>query len=228
LSFFEGGGDMAADELEDDVLEDKIINLSLDIKTKSSKTSWLSRFLSIDSISPVQGEPFSWGVEVKNISTIPSPEVEIIRPYIVNLENNYCEESEKTITVRSLNPNEAIFVDIDKCTVFLEGVMWAKLLINSKVQGYEVVAYQFDGNHGKLAKCGYDEDNEVNWLKDIYVHKKSEVLQGRTNNLIIVLTALTVVEAVFTIKECIRFLLWCGAEFFGLFVSLFSFLGGMV
>lgn len=172
----------------------------------------------------MQGEPFMWGVEVENISDTPSPEIEISNSHIINLEDNYCSSAENSVVVRPLNPNEKTYVELDKCTVFLEGAMWAKFLVTSRVAGYEIAPYQIDENHDKLMKCNLPEDSHVNWLNDIYIHKKSEVLQGRTNNLIVVLTVVTVLEAVFTIKSCLKFLLWCGVEFFGIFVSLFSFL----
>jgi hypothetical protein len=213
---------------QDAETEKQTISLSFKIKTISSKKSLMSRFFSFYRVSPVQGEPFIWGVEIKNISDIPSPEIEIVDPYIVNLDNTYCENADRTIAVRPLNPSEMIYVELDKCTVFLEGVMWAKFLVRPKYDDYEVLAYQVDENHNKLMPCTYSEEDDTNWLKDLYVHKKSEVLQGRTNNLIVALTVITVLEAVFKIKECLKFLLWCVSEFFELFANFFSFLSELI
>ena len=220
---------MAHSEDEEGVsAEKKTISICFNIKTASTKKTLLGKFFPSFGVSPVQGEPFKWGVEVKNISDIPSPEFEIIEPFIVNLDNTYSEYSEATTAVRSLNPSESIYIDLDKCTLFLEGVMWAKFLAQPKDKNYEILAYQIDENHNKVAPCPYNEEDDTNWLKDIYVHKKSEVLQDRTNNLIIVLTIITVLEAVFKIRECLKFLLWCMSELLGLASGFFSLLRSLI
>lgn len=208
--------------------EQKTISICFNIKTFSTRKTLLGKIFPSYGVSPVQGEPFKWGVEVKNISDVPSPEFEIIEPFIVNLDNTYSECSDATIAVRSLNPSESIYVDLDKCTLFLEGVMWAKFLAQPKDENFAILAYQIDENHNKVAPCPYSKHDDTNWMKDIYVHKKSEVLQGRTNNLIIILTIITVLEAVFKIREFLKFLLWSISEIFGLISGFFSLLRSLI
>ncbi|WP_394239139.1 hypothetical protein [Pseudomonas anguilliseptica] len=221
-------GQAANGDADGEQVEKKEVRLSFRLKCESSKRSFASRFFRSFDVSPVQGEPFVWGVEIKNISEFPSPEIEILNPYIVNLEANYYEESSRSIAVRSLNPSECIYVEMDKCTLYLDGVLWAKFLVTSKNDEYNVFAYQIDENHNKFMRCDYDDESKTNWVKDVYVHRKSEVLQSRTNKLIVILTVVTVVEAVFKIKECLRFALWVMSEFFGVFASLFSYLRALM
>ena len=106
--------------------------------------------------------------------------------------------------------------------------MWAKFLAQPKDENFAILAYQIDENHNKVAPCPYSKHDDTNWMKDIYVHKKSEVLQGRTNNLIIILTIITVLEAVFKIREFLKFLLWSISEIFGLISGFFSLLRSLI
>lgn len=81
----------------------------------------------------VQGEPFSWGITIKNIDTKPSPEAVVTLAGIKDLNEKYfqyMEEDEKY--VRSLNPNEEIYIEIDRATIYLEGMQWCYVDIEPK------------------------------------------------------------------------------------------------
>lgn len=167
----------------------------------------------------VQGEPFTWGVKIKNIDIIPTPEANIISACIHDLNEKFFHSmDDKKIYVRSLNPGEEIYVEIDKATVFLEGMQWAVIDIEPKDSSYYFETYQFDERHNKVKKY-FDTDEDKNqWMDSIYIQKKIELLQSKTNNYILLLTIITVWESVFGIKETLR----CFAAFFALCFGFIS------
>lgn len=194
------------------------LNILVRVKIEGVKKGLLPQ------VVPVQGEPFIWGVEITNISDVASPQMEISNAALHSLDKNYFVNADKQISVRPLNPGESLYVEVDRVTAFIEGVVWAKAKLSSSSSVYDIAPFQIDTNHDVRSRCHLDEENDTNWVEDIYLHKKSEVLQSRTNNLIVVLTVITVVEAVFGIKKCLVFFVWVLAESFGYFSSLFSWL----
>lgn len=153
----------------------------------------------------VQGEPFSWGVKIKNIDTKPTPPSKIVSGHIRDLNEKFyqCMEEDE-LFVRALNPNEEVYIDIDTSTVFLEGMQWAEIDIVPNDETIHYETYQFDDNH-KLIKRYYDSEEDENaWMDSIYIQKKMELLQSRTNSYILLLTILTVWESLFGIKATVK------------------------
>ncbi|WP_046007490.1 hypothetical protein [Pseudoalteromonas rubra] len=173
------------------------IQITASFKNKSKK------FKNYSSI--VQGEPFSWGITIKNIDTKPTPEANIVAAGIKDLDDKvfqYMEEQEKF--VRSLNPNEEIFIEIDRGVIFLEGMQWCYLSIHPKSEGKYFETYQFDESHNRVVKFYIDEEDNNNWMDHVYIQKKMELLQSRTNNYILLLTLVTVWESIFGIKNSLK------------------------
>lgn len=153
----------------------------------------------------VQGEPFTWGVKIKNIDTTPTPEASITSAHIRDLNKTYFQSmDESELFVRSLNPGEEVYIKIDNTSVFLEGMQWAEIDIEPKDNGYYFETHQFDESHNKVTKY-FDTDEDKNeWMDSIYIQKKIELLQSKTNNYILLLTVITVWESVFGIKDTLR------------------------
>ncbi|WP_105199087.1 hypothetical protein [Pseudoalteromonas sp. T1lg10] len=168
----------------------------------------------------VQGEPFSWGITIKNIDTKPSPEAVVTLAGIRDLNEKYfqcMEENEKY--VRSLNPNEEIYIEIDRATIYLEGMQWCYVDIEPKDNSHFFVTYQYDANHKRIVRYSEYEDDNNKWIDHMYIQKKMELLQSRTNQYILLLTVITVWESVFGIKNTIKNLAF-------IFSTLFNWIAG--
>lgn len=153
----------------------------------------------------VQGEPFSWGVKIKNIDNKPTPPSRIVLAHIQDVNDKFFLSMEKDeIFVRALNPNEEIYVNIDTGTIFLEGMQWAKINIIPNDEDVHFETYQFDDQHQLTILYTDCEEEENSWMDTIYIQKKMELLQSRTNNYILLLTALTVWESLFGIKATVK------------------------
>lgn len=173
----------------------------------------------------VQGEPFSWGVKIKNIDNKPTPPSKIVSAHIQDLNDKFFLSMEQDeLFVRALNPNEEIYVNVDTGTIFLEGMQWAKIDIVPNDKKIHFETYQFDDHHQLTNLYSDCEEEENSWMDTIYIQKKMELLQSRTNNYILLLTALTVWESLFGIKATVKnifemislsllkiseFLVWC-------------------
>lgn len=121
----------------------------------------------------VQGEPFTWGLKIKNLDKKPTP-IGVIDNYgIRNLENNYCSNSEVNDirSLRPLNPEEEIIIKLGDDVSYVEGALWA--FANIQTQDSESVfeIHQFNPYHRTDSllsgfKSGY------NWIDSIYIQKK--------------------------------------------------------
>jgi hypothetical protein len=153
----------------------------------------------------VQGESFCWGIKIKNIDVTPTPAAKITTAHIRDLNEKFFQSMEEDeIYVRALNPNEEIYIEIDTATVFLEGMQWAEIEIapDDKISYFKT--YQYEESH-KLIKRYYDSDEDKNeWMDSIYIQKKMELLQSKTNTYILLLTILTVWESLFGIKATVK------------------------
>ncbi|EPP5340418.1 hypothetical protein ACUSRM_004581 [Vibrio alginolyticus] len=176
----------------------------------------------------VQGEPFIWGVEITNIGNKPTPEAKITSAQIYDLAEKYFQymgEEEKS--VKSLNPQEAIYIELDRTSVYLEGIQWAEILIEPKADDCHFKTYQYEAHHNRTTAFS-DSDEDLNkWMDSIYIQKRSELLQARTNQYILILTFITVWESVIGLSESLKalsvgleFLLSNAAKFFGYLGSL--------
>ncbi|MGR1197696.1 hypothetical protein [Aeromonas hydrophila] len=154
----------------------------------------------------IQGEPFKWGVIIKNIGDKPTPEGVIIHAGIEDLSEQYCMRSvDSQKYVRSLNPNEEIYIEIDSATSFVDGPMWAYLSISAKEDSKSFQCFQVDSGHNTNTSCTHMHmSNDANWMECIYIQKKMEILQARTNHYILILTILTSWEALFGINDTFK------------------------
>ena len=153
----------------------------------------------------VQGEPFIWGVTIKNIDNKPTPESKITFAQIKDLNDTFfhpMDDGEKFI--HSLNPGDEIYMEIDKSTVFLEGMQWAEVTIEPNDECKYFETYQYDEKHNKVTKYYDNEEDKNEWIDSIYIQKKVELLQSRTNNYILLLTVITVWESLFGIKDTVK------------------------
>jgi hypothetical protein len=189
--------DQDQDQDSDKELEQFKIRIIATITNKSKKYKQHNHI--------VQGEPFSWGVTIKNIDIKPSPEAIITDGGIKDLDDKFFQYmTQKEIYIRSLNPDEEIFIEIDKGVIFLEGIQWCYLHIEPKDDDKCFITHQFDEHHNITSPLFIDDEDNNNWLEQIYIQKKMELLQSRTNQYILLLTMITVWESIFGIKDTLK------------------------
>ncbi|OZS42378.1 hypothetical protein [Photobacterium sanguinicancri] len=153
----------------------------------------------------VQGEPFSWGVKIKNIDSKPSPQAKIIDAGVQDLNDKFFHYMAKDeILVRSLNPSEEISIPIEESTLYLDGMLWAYLELEPTEENATFTTYQIDEKTGVVSKYHDSDDDNNKWMCEIYVQKRMELLQSRTNNYILALTIITVWESVFGLKNTLK------------------------
>ncbi|MFQ2290828.1 hypothetical protein ACK323_04825 [Aeromonas enteropelogenes] len=165
------------------------------------KKNKLNRFFHKNNSEVVQGEPFEWGVIIKNIGALPTPEAKIADAII------FCDATKLKITmdndeifVRSLNPGEEIKISLNNCKCYKDGALWAGISITPNDSNCIFITYQYDMHHNKNMLYSKDEDKYNQWADLIYIQNKMELLQSQTNNYILLLTFVTAWESIFGIK----------------------------
>ncbi|MCL1119858.1 hypothetical protein N7V09_05165 [Shewanella seohaensis] len=176
----------------------------------------------------VQGEPFSWGVQIENIDDKPSSSFKIIDAGFHDLDEKYFDQSEKTIFVRSLNPGESTYIEIDHSTIYLEGVLWVYIELEPELSNVKYITFQKDSKTGIVNKYHSGENDDNRWMDEIYVQKRMELLQARTNNYILLLTIVTVWQSIFGLKETITSLFSFVSHLFMWLSDFFSWLKGFI
>ncbi|WP_421205203.1 hypothetical protein [Aeromonas enteropelogenes] len=153
----------------------------------------------------VQGEPFTWGIKIKNLDVKPTPVGTISDYGIRNFDRNYFlmpgEAGSRVLP--PLNPNEEIIIEIDSESAYVEGALWSYALIVPQSDEFKFETYQYNPHHKKYNYHGMDHDDNINWMESIYIQKKMELLQAKTNNYILALTIISVWESIFGIKDTI-------------------------
>lgn len=174
----------------------------------------------------IQGEPFEWGVIIKNISTTPTPEAKITSAMINFREKDFgITMDTDSVFVRSLNPNEEIKVLLNSCTCYVDGALTTDIEIIPNTPNSFFITYQYEKHHNKnmLYSDSFDKYNQ--WIDMFPVQNKMEVLQSKTNHYILLLTVVTAWESLFGIKETVKNILLLMKL---TFLSAFEFLSWLV
>ncbi len=105
----------------------------------------------------------------------------------------------KGVQLRTLNAGECYEQRVDWTTFKFDGVYWVSLNLEPMSKNQDILTFQYDPAHKQ------DEKYEINhWGNTIFLEGKLATLQNRTNNYILLLTAITVWEAVFGIKDTVK------------------------
>ncbi|MFM4843429.1 hypothetical protein ACEUDP_01640 [Aeromonas caviae] len=178
----------------------------------------------------VQGEPFTWGIRVKNIDNKPTPSGFITLYGIKNLEDSYClsDYDNNPKALKPLNPDESTVIKLDSDAAFVEGAQWAYALIKPQGENYEFETYQYNAYHDKNTKYYGLTADSANWMDSIYIQKKMELLQEKTNNYILTLTIISVWESIFGIKETLVNILTNAAEILNMLGAGLSLVAGSI
>jgi len=140
---------------------------------------------------PVQHEPFHFALRVTNNArdTSPScliPEVSIAEPGLRSSMLMF----RGPFTVRSLDPGDAETISVGFFGTFLSGPVFVDCAIAAKDPGCLIRGAVRDRATGETA-----ESREVNhWHDEWFIHRRTDVSIGRTNELLIVLTLIAAVQ----------------------------------
>jgi hypothetical protein len=177
------------------LISKKIVNLRLEFIHKPINKKWYRKnfpFL-------VQNEPFEYGLRVKNIGTEPFSGA-LIKSFEIKADK-VCQGALKAVKIKPLNPDEEYDLYIDKYTLWHEGSIETFCSLTPDRENETIHTYQHHKGHGEDEL--YDKPNE--WWQDFYCQSQQQLLQTRTNNLILLLTTVTVIEAIFGLKESLKF-----------------------
>ncbi|MBY8928618.1 hypothetical protein J1G34_06145 [Pseudomonas sp. Wu6] len=144
-----------------------------------------------------QGEPYELYFRLTNIGSSPTPEFTISNFSMHSKSDNVTLDSPNSLLIKPLNPNEKIEVELDKMTIGFKGGAWVSVNIQATDQANKIHTFQYDSLHNKDAFYEKDES----WGNLIYVQGELEIAQQKTNLLILILTLVTVIEAVFGMKK---------------------------
>ncbi|MFZ2384646.1 MAG: hypothetical protein WBE75_00345 [Candidatus Omnitrophota bacterium] len=155
---------------------------------------------------PVQNKCFLYGVKIKNINNVPFPGGTISKILIHSGENQKLLQTCNNVNfaVSLLNPDKEQEIIFEKLTTHLNGIVFIEFVIEAS-GGVDVIeTFQFDKANKKpvplIAGQGIN-----NWMDVFFVISEFEHQQLWTNRLLIILTAITLVQGLWGIKEFVGF-----------------------
>jgi hypothetical protein len=179
-----------------ELIPEKIVELRLQFIHRSINKKWYSKnfpFL-------VQNEPFEYGLKIKNIGSEPFSGA-LIEEFAIKA-GTLRQHALKAVKIKPLNPGEEYDLYIDKYTLWHEGSISTSCILVPDKSGEKIHTYQHHRDHD-IDEL-YAKPNK--WWHDYYCQSQQQLLQTRTNNLILLLTTVTVIEAIFGLKESLKFI----------------------
>ncbi|WP_455295065.1 hypothetical protein [Vibrio parahaemolyticus] len=168
----------------------------------------------------VQSTPFDAYLVVTNISGKAFRGAKVKEAKFRFNGHNMAHIVANEVQLPSLNPKQSATVLLDSATFNVDGSCWFSCEIVPDDVQQEVFTYQYDKQHDK------DISYRLNrWGAPIYVEGKLASLQTRTNNYILILTVITVLEAIFGIKNMLLMEVRILAYLFSYLSELFGYLG---
>lgn len=152
----------------------------------------------------VQNEPFEYGLKIKNIGSEPFSGATISEFEISAGEGgSVVQNALSTPKIKALNPKEEFELYFDRYTLWHEGSISTKCTLVPDNDGEVIKTFQHHRDHD------LDEEyiNKNEWWQDYYCQSQQQLLQTRTNNLILMLTVITVIEATFGLKDSLKLII---------------------
>lgn len=179
----------------------KQIDLRIQFIHRPIKKNWYTRkypFL-------VQNEPFEYGVRIKNIGSEPFSGATISTFSIKSgdvLTGGLVQKANSTPKIKALNPGEELDLYFSRYTFWHEGSIGTDCTLTPDNENEQIMTYQYHRDHD------FDEQYKINeWWHDYYCQSQQQLLQTKTNNLILGLTVITVIEAILGLKESLKWVI---------------------
>lgn len=145
----------------------------------------------------IQGTPFRACIIIKNLSSKNFKGAKLKECKFTFNGHSILHTVSNDIQIPSLNAKQEVELEVINATFNVDGSCWFSCDILPESENQEVLTFQYDKEH--------DIDDmfpEINkWGESTYIEGKLASLQVKTNNYILILTLITVLEAVFGIKE---------------------------
>lgn len=153
----------------------------------------------------IQNEPFEYGLKIKNIGSEPFSGATISKFEISSSSgfDGFIQQAHSKPKIKALNPGEEFELYFDRYTFWHEGSIGTRCFLVPDKDGEVIKTYQHHKDHD--IDEPYKKENE--WWHDYYCQSQQQLLQTRTNNLILLLTTITVIEAIFGLKDSLKFII---------------------
>lgn len=157
------------------------------------------RFLKKSEKRISQGLPIEYGLRITNISDSVFSGAMVSGLKVTSTTDKAELQANKSLAVRALNCSESVELWFDKGVIPFKGTasVEAKVLPNETTR--TIVTYQRDEIHGTDDTC----DRTNSWVDILYIQGELELIQKKTNDLILWLTIITVWESIFGLNKTI-------------------------
>lgn len=153
---------------------------------------------------PIQNRRFSYGVEIENIDAYPFSGGTISQVHITSAERiDLVHLSEKQFNIKSLNPNEKCNIIFGNLYTSLSGIAWFKFYVEAS-DHKTIEFFQYDKAENKAVI--FLSPHVGLWEDTIFIFSQFEHQQVRTNRLLVFLTAITLAQGLWGLKEFVKFL----------------------
>lgn len=177
-------------------IEMKEVHLRLQFIHKPVNKKWLRNKYPL----LIQNEPFEYGLRIKNIGSTAFSGAVIENFIIKHRASNLGQAALNNPKIKPLNPDEEYEFYFDKYTLWHEGSIDTKCELIPDSEKEIITTYQHHRDHDVDEK--FEVQNE--WWHDYYCQSQQQLLQTRTNNLILGLTVITVVEAIIGLTNVLK------------------------
>ena len=153
---------------------------------------------------PTQSRPFEYSVTIRNLDrrVFPGARLKNFR-FDSASGQTVCYTNEKEYQIPVLNPDAEFTIPLDRITLELEGLVWVKCSVHLTGATGDIRSFQYDPDNRKDIE--FTDINE--WGVEVAIVSQSAYQQRRTNLILVVLTLLMFVEAVFGIRNtCVFFI----------------------
>jgi hypothetical protein len=158
---------------------------------------------------PIQNNPIKYGLKITNIGNKPFPGCIITKLGITCKSDDLHCYTDSDSSVRALNCGEHVDIYMDSTVIPSKGSAFVKAEIVPL--GTDIIkTYQYDEFHKKDNICPHAGQ----WMNAIFLQGELEILQQRTNELILALTIITVYESIVGLKPTLNFIINIFAHFF--------------
>ncbi|EEY46607.1 hypothetical protein NMT24_003443 [Vibrio cholerae] len=149
---------------------------------------------------PVQGKPVIVLLRVSNLSNKICKGFKVVDAVFHFQSDEVVTSVDHNVQVPPINPKSSIDVELDHLTFNLGGACWFSCSLEPDSKEQEFVTFQHDRNHDKDALF----KNLNAWGEILYIEGRLASLQAETNRYILILTIITVLEAVFGLKNLLN------------------------
>jgi len=147
---------------------------------------------------PIQNEPFALGLRLTNKSEQPFPGCTLRDVSFRDTgEGGVGTTSHNEYTIQMLKPDQSTDIWTGNWTERTEGQVWLGCYLRPATPNTVIKTLSRDPSTGDIGRWPVDNGWSYVW----FIQRKMDVQQARTNNLIMLLTLLLVLDSVFGLKN---------------------------